>query len=231
MNFHVLTLFPELFAPYMGASILGRACEKGILNFQAHQLREFTHDTHRSVDDRPYGGGSGMVMRPEVLTEAVRTLKQKHAIEKTILLSPRGKVLSDPIARSYASHSSLLFISARYEGVDQRAIDLVVDEELSIGDYVLTGGELPALIAMDVIARFVPGVISKEDGPQKESHANGLLEHPHYTRPPVFENLSVPDVLLSGNHAEIEKWRQSESEKLTKERRPDLWKKMSLRGM
>lgn len=228
MNFHVLTIFPDLFAPYMQASILGRACQNGLLHFQAHDLRSYTHDVHRRVDDRPYGGGSGMVMKPDVLVEAIRSLRREQSISKVILLSPRGKLLTDPLARAYASCSSLLFVSARYEGVDQRAIDLEIDEELSIGDYVLTGGELPSLIAMDVIARFVPGVIPKPDGPENESHAKGLLEYPHYTRPPLFEGLAVPEVLLSGHHVEIEKWKQAESEKLTQEKRPDLWEKYFL---
>ncbi|MBI2339460.1 MAG: tRNA (guanosine(37)-N1)-methyltransferase TrmD [Deltaproteobacteria bacterium] len=225
MDFHILTLFPESIAPYFTSSILGRAQEKGIVRIFLHQLRGYANDKHHSVDDRPYGFGPGMVLRPDVLVRAVRELKQKEAIERVILLSPRGGLFWQTKAKALSALKSVLLVCGRYEGVDQRAIDLVVDEEISIGDYVLSGGEPAAVVVVDALARLIPGVVGNEQAVVDESHSDGLLEYPHYTRPEEFEGQKVPKVLLSGNHAEIEKWRREESLKITRKNRPDLLKK------
>lgn len=224
MNFHVLTLFPELFPPYLEAGVIGRAVGKGMMKVHFHQLRDYATDKHHSVDDRPYGGGSGMVLRADVVVRAVEAIRSQNRIDRVILLSPRGRLFSDVCARQLTDQNILL-ICGRYEGVDQRAIDKVVDEELSIGDYVLTGGELPALVVMDAIARFVPGVVGNEAGPLDESHAAGILEYPHYTRPEVYGEMSVPPMLLSGDHQAIEKWRREQALLITQKNRPDLLKK------
>lgn len=223
LHFHILTLFPEVFN-YFEASILGRAQKKGLLTFSIYPLRDYATDKHKHVDDTPFGGGSGMVLKPDVVTRAIREIKKNNPIDRVILLSPRGRLLSHSVAKAYFSYKSLLFICGRYEGIDQRAIDLEVDDEISIGDYVLSGGELAAQVCIEVIARLIPGVVGDERGPQQDSHSNGLLEYPHYTRPAEFEGLKVPEVLLSGNHAEIEKWRKKESLKITLLKRPDLIK-------
>ncbi len=225
MNFHFLTLFPEVVAPYMTAGILGKAQESGLISFFSHQLRDYADNKHKSVDDRPYGGGSGMVFRPEVVVAAVKDIKAKYSIERVVMLSPRGVLFSHVQAQRLQKFSSLLFICGRYEGVDERAIQLVVDEEISIGDYVVSGGELPALIVADAISRLVPGVIGNEEATLQESHVDGLLEYPHYTRPAEFEGLKVPEVLLSGHHESIRQWRREESLKITQKNRPDLLKK------
>ncbi|MBI4412310.1 MAG: tRNA (guanosine(37)-N1)-methyltransferase TrmD [Deltaproteobacteria bacterium] len=231
MNFHLLTLFPEAIKPYFDSSLLGKAQEKGIVKIFLHQLRDYATDKHCSVDDRPYGGGSGMILKPDVVVCAVRDLRQKHKIDRVILLSPRGALFTQAGARELSDIQSVLLICGRYEGVDQRAIDLVVDEELSIGDYVLSGGELAAAVVVDAVARLIPGVLGNEKATLDESHTVGahgcapLLEYPHYTRPEEFEGMKVPEVLLSGNHAEIEKWRREESLKITCKNRPDLLKK------
>lgn len=231
MHFHVLTLFPDLFGPYFSTSILGRAIKKGLIQISCYSLRDYATDRSRSVDDRPYGGGSGMIFLPEVVVSAVREIKKKAPIARVILMSPRGRLFSDEGARELMSlgkspASAILLICGRYEGVDQRAIDLVVDEEISVGDYVLTGGELPAMVIMDAVSRLIPGVVGNREGPEKESHRVGLLEHPHYTRPQVFEGISVPEVLLSGNHKEIDQWRRDKSLEVTKKNRPDIIKKL-----
>jgi tRNA (guanine37-N1)-methyltransferase len=225
MNFHILTLFPEIFEAYFGESILGRARKKGLVTVSFHQLRDYAQNKHRSVDDRPYGGGSGMILRPEVVVGAVRDIKAKHTIERVLLLSPRGPLFTHQKAEKISRYSSCLLVCGRYEGVDERAIELVIDEELSIGDYVLTGGELAAQVVVDAVSRLLPGVLGNDEGPINESHAQGLLEHPQYTRPPEFEGLKVPDVLLSGNHEEIDRWREGEAKRLTERMRPDLIKK------
>lgn len=228
MRFHILGLFPELFDAYFSASLVGKARAADILQFHYHQLRDWAANKHRAVDERVYGGGSGMAFLPEVTCAAVRELKKSHAIKRVILTSPRGKTLTPALARELAGEDSLLFLCGRYEGVDQRAIDLVVDDEISVGDYVLSGGELAAAVIIDAIGRYVPGVIAKEEASQMDSFEDGLLEHPHYTRPETFENIPVPSVLLSGDHAKIAAWRRRESLRLTWLRRPDLLKKVVL---
>lgn len=222
IHFHILSIFPEALEAYLNVSIIGKAIERGLIQVSYHQLRDFTLDVHRRVDGRPYGGGPGMIFKPDVVVRAVTMLKEQYSIERVLLMSPRGPLLKHDAVRRLAEYKSLLLLCGRYEGVDQRAIDLVVDEELSIGDYVLTGGELAAQVVVDAVARHVPGVIGDAGAAMSDSHANGLLEYPQYTRPDVFEGLSVPDVLLKGHHAAIEQWREKESMKLTKKVRPDL---------
>lgn len=225
MDFHILTLFPQMVDPYFNESILGRARKEGLVQIFCHPLRDYAKDRHRSVDDAPYGGGAGMVFKPDVVVEAVRDLKTKHKISKVCLLSPRGRVFTQKFAKELANEKSLLLICGRYEGVDERAIHLVADEEISIGDYVITGGELAAQLVVDAVSRFIPGVVGNEESLKKESHGEGLLEAPHYTRPPEYAGFKVPDVLLSGNHQQIEAWREQESIRSTFLKRPDLIEK------
>lgn len=228
MDFHILGLFPDCLDEYFKSGLIGKAIESGSLHIFKHQLRDFGIGNYKQVDDKPYGGGAGMVILPEVLVNAVQTLKRNHAIEHVILTSPSGKLFDSKKARSLSQIKSVLFICGRYEGVDQRAIDLVVDEELSIGDYILTGGELASAVMIEAIGRFVPSVIGKDESVDNDSFEHGLLEHPLYTRPEVFQNQPVPSVLLSGHHKNILNWKRQESLKKTWERRPDLLKKVSL---
>lgn len=218
MRFDVVTLFPALFETPLRTSIIGRAAERGLLEFVIHDLREHGLGRHRSVDDQPYGGGAGMVMRPEPLYAAVEPLREAGA--HVILLDPVGERLTDALARELATHDRLALICGRYEGIDERARRLA-DREVSIGDYVLTGGELPALVLIDAVARLVPGVID-DDSQAGDSFATGLLEHPQYTRPEVFRGMEVPPILFSGHHAEVDRWRRRESLRRTLARRPDL---------
>lgn len=218
MQIDVVTLFPELFEVPMRTSIIGRAVERGILSFATHDLREHGLGPHRSVDDYPYGGGAGMVLRPEPLATAIRPLREAGA--HVILLDPAGERLDDPLARTLAGLPHLALVCGRYEGIDERARPLA-DREVSIGDYVLTGGELPALVLIDAVVRLLPGVIEEESS-AGDSFAAGLLEHPQYTRPEVFDGQEVPAVLRSGNHGEVARWRRRESLRRTLERRPDL---------
>ena len=218
MRFDVVTLFPELFEVPLRTSILGRAAERGLLEFAIHDLREHGLGRHRSVDDQPYGGGAGMVMRPEPLFAAIAPLRAAGAT--VVLLDPAGEPLSDALARELASMPRLALVCGRYEGIDER-VRKVVDREVSIGDYVLTGGELPALVVVDAVSRLVPGVI-EEASQLGDSFATGLLEHPQYTRPESFEGLGVPPILRSGHHAEVERWRRREALRRTLLRRPDL---------
>lgn len=218
LRFDVVTLFPELFDAPLRLSVIGRAVERGILSVGIHDLREHGLGRHRAVDDYPYGGGAGMVMRPEPLFASVEPLRIEGAT--VILLDPAGERLSDPLARELAAARHLVLICGRYEGIDERARSLA-DREVSIGDYVLTGGELPALVLIDAVGRLVPGVIESESH-ESDSFADGLLEGPHYTRPEHFREASVPAVLLSGHHAEVARWRRVEALRRTLHRRPDL---------
>jgi tRNA (guanine37-N1)-methyltransferase len=218
MRIDVVTIFPELFEVPLAASIVGRAAEAGIVEFGIHDPREFGLGRHRSVDDYPYGGGAGMVMRPEPLFAAVEPLREAGA--EVVLLDPAGERLSDPLARELARVERLALVCGRYEGIDDRVRELV-DREVSIGDYVLTGGELPALVVIDTIVRLLPGAI-QEQSHAADSFAAGLLEHPQFTRPEDFRGMRVPPVLLSGNHGEVNRWRRRESLRRTFERRPDL---------
>jgi tRNA (guanine37-N1)-methyltransferase len=218
MRIDIVTLFPELFDAPLRVSIIGRAAERGLVTYAVHDLREHGLGRHRSVDDYPYGGGAGMVMRPEPLFAAVEPLRDQEAY--VILLDPAGEPLTDALARELAALPHLALVCGRYEGVDERARTLA-DREVSIGDYVLTGGELPALVLIDAVVRLVPGVIEAESH-QSDSFASGLLEHPQYTRPEAFRGMEVPRVLLGGNHAEVERWRRREALRRTAHRRPDL---------
>ena len=222
MKFDVLTLFPEMFET-LTKSITGKAIEKELININLINIRDFSKDKHKKVDDTPYGGGAGMVMKPDVVYDAYLSVKSENA--KVIYLSPQGKTLNQNKVEELAKEKHLILLCGHYEGIDQRVLDEIVDEEISIGDYVLTGGELPALIMIDSIARLIPGVLSQNESFEEESFKDDLLEYPHYTRPREFMGMKVPDVLLSGNHQRIEKWRLEESKKITKLRRPDLYKK------
>ncbi len=228
MQFEVFTLLPEVFPPYLESSILQRARQRGLINVRVHNIRDYTHDKHHTTDDIPYGGGGGMVMKPEPVFEAVESILGREADCPIILLTPQGRVFNQTIAQELSGHEKIALICGRYEGVDERIRKHLVTDEISIGDYVLTGGELPALILIDAISRLIPGVLGDPDGAMDDSHASGLLEYPHYTRPPEFRGESVPEVLLSGDHAKIAKWRREQSLLRTLERRPDLLEKAQL---
>lgn len=221
MKFDVLTLFPEMFDT-LNQSIIGRAIEKDLININLVNIRDFSKDKHKNVDDTPYGGGAGMVIRPDVVYEAYQSVKTEGA--KVIYMSPQGKVLDQKKVVELSKEKHLILLCGHYEGIDQRVLDEIVDEEISIGDYVLTGGELPAMVLIDSVSRYVEGVIS-EDSTSEESFSNNLLEYPQYTRPEVFNGVKVPDVLISGHHENIRKWRKEKSLEFTKNKRPDLLKK------
>jgi len=224
MKFHILTLFPEMCDAVLHSSILGRAEEKGILEFNTVNIRDFAGNKHNRVDDYPYGGGRGMVMQAPPVYDAYRSVAEHKEIKPYVIhMSPKGKVFNQQKAIELSKKEELVFVCGHYEGIDQRVIDLIVDEEISVGDYVLTGGELPAMVVIDSVSRMLDGVLSNEDSFTDESHFDGLLEYPHYTRPPVFEGMEVPEVLLSGDHAKIAAWRRRESLLITKEKRPDMY--------
>ena len=218
MKFDVLTLFPEMF-DNLKQSIIGRAQEKELIEINTTNIRDFSKNKHKKVDDTPYGGGAGMVMMPDVVYDAYQSVKTDKA--KVIYMSPQGKKLDQKKVEDLSKESHLIILCGHYEGIDQRVIDKIVDEEISIGDYVLTGGEIPAMVLIDSVSRYVKGVL-KEDSIKEESFSNGLLEYPQYTRTEVFEGKKVPEVLLSGNHQNIDKWRKEKSLEITKLKRPDL---------
>jgi tRNA (guanine37-N1)-methyltransferase len=220
MKIDVLTLFPAMFAGPLDESIIKRARTKGFLDLKIHDLRDWTHDKHRTVDDRPFGGGPGMLMKPEPLFEAVESLRREKT--RVILFSPSGRKFDQSIARELAQQEDLLLITGHYEGFDERVREALVDDDLSVGDYVLTNGALPAMIVVDAVTRLLPGVLGDDESSLDESFSHGLLEYPQYTRPAEFRGMKVPEILLSGNHAEIEKWRREQAKLRTKEKRPDL---------
>lgn len=220
MKFDVLTLFPEMF-DCLNQSIIGRAVEKELIDINLVNIRDFSKDKHKKVDDTPYGGGAGMVMRPDVIYDAYQSVKDKKA--KVIYMSPQGRTLNQQKVENLSKESHLIILCGHYEGIDQRVLDKIVDEEISIGDYVLTGGEIPAMVLIDSVSRYIGGVL-KQDSIQEESFSNGLLEYPQYTRPEVFEGEAVPEVLRSGHHENIERWRKEKSFEITKKKRPDLLK-------
>jgi len=218
----ILTLFPEMFDALLGSSILGKAVERGIIEVNVVNIRDFSRDKHRRVDDYPYGGGAGMVMMPQPIHEAIASVKKGCPDARVILTSPRGKPFVQEKAVALSRQSHLVILCGHYEGVDQRVIDSMVDEEVSIGDYVLTGGELPAMVIVDAVARLLPGVIGSLKSLEEESFTGGLLEYPQYTRPAEFMGMKVPEVLLSGNHKRIEEWKREKAIEATRVLRPDL---------
>ena len=224
MRFDILTIFPEMFIPVLTESVIGRAIKNGIIEINTINIRDFSTDKHLKTDDYPYGGGTGMVMTPQPIYDAwqsvIRDLEYKP---KLIYLSPQGTQFTQKKALELADEKHLILLCGHYEGIDERIIELIVDEEISIGDYVLTGGEIPTMVVIDCVSRLLPGVLPSDEAFLNESHINGLLEYPQYTRPPEFMGLSAPEILLSGHHANIEKWRFEMSLKCTAEKRPDLY--------
>ena len=220
MKIDVLTLFPGMFAGPMDESIIRRAREAGHLDLAIHNLRDYAHDRHRTVDDRPFGGGPGMLLKPEPIFEAVESLAGGKT--QVILMSPSGRAFNQAVARELAEREHLLLISGHYEGFDERVREQLADDELSIGDYVLTNGSLPVMVIIDAVTRLLPGVLGDEESARQDSFSDGLLEHPQYTRPAEFRGMAVPEVLLSGNHAQIARWRADQARQRTQERRPDL---------
>ena len=222
MKIDVLTLFPAMFAGPLDESIIMRARKSGLLDLKIHQLRDWTHDKHKTVDDHPFGGGPGMLLKPQPIFEAMESLKREGT--KVILLSPSGRKFSQEIARELSQEKDLLLVTGHYEGFDERIRLLMEPEEISIGDFVLNGGEVAAMVVIDAVIRLVPGVLGDDESSRDESFSHGLLEYPQWTRPADFRGMKVPEVLLNGNHAEIEKWRREQAKLKTKEQRPDLLK-------
>ena len=221
MKIEVLTLFPGMFSAVMSESMMWKARDRGLLDFHAHDIRDYTEDKHRKVDDTPYGGGGGMILKADVLLRAIEAVKPS-AETPVILMSPQGRLLTHEVAAELSHQPHLILVCGHYEGVDERVRELAISDEISIGDYVLTGGELAAMVLIDAVVRQIPGVLGAEGAQQRDSHADGLLEGPHYTRPPEFRGLGVPEVLTSGHHAEVDRWRRRQALKRTWQRRPDL---------
>ena len=221
MRIDVLTLFPELFPGPLGESIIGRAAERNLLELGTVNIRDFAQDARGTVDDKPYGGGPGMLMMAEPVVSAIESVKKENSL--VILTTPRGRVFNQKLARELAEYEHLVIVTGHYEGVDERAIELAVDMEISLGDFVLTSGVLPAMTIADAVARLLPGVLGDDASSVDESHSNNLLEYPQYTRPTEFRGLRVPEVLMSGDHGRIAKFRRRQQEQLTRERRPDMW--------
>jgi tRNA (guanine37-N1)-methyltransferase len=241
MQFEVFTLLPEVLPPYLESSILQRARQRGLIDVRIHNIRDYTHDKHHTTDDTPYGGGGGMVMKPEPVFEALESVLGSAADQAqrsfdsaqggpvpVILLTPQGRVFTQRVAEELSRHDRIALLCGRYEGVDERIRRHLVTDEISVGDYVLTGGELPALVLIDAVARLIPGVLGDPTGAEDDSHSMGLLEYPHYTRPPEFRGWKVPEVLLSGDHAKIEKWRREQALIRTFQKRPDMIEKAEL---
>ncbi|MEW6286944.1 MAG: tRNA (guanosine(37)-N1)-methyltransferase TrmD [Chloroflexota bacterium] len=236
MQFEVFTLLPEVFPPYLESSILKRAIQRGLISVRIHNIRDYTHDKHHTTDDTPYGGGGGMVMKPEPIFEAVesvlghdsQTLQTQPVNVPVILLTPQGRVFTQRVAEELSRYERIALLCGRYEGVDERVREHLVTDEISVGDYVLTGGELPALLLIDAVSRLIPGVLGDPTGAEDDSHAMGLLEYPHYTKPADFRGWKVPEVLLSGDHAKIERWRREQALLRTFLKRPDMLEKAEL---
>ena len=240
MLFDIFTILPEMFPPYLESSILQRARQRGLIDVRVHNIRDYTHDKHHTTDDTPYGGGGGMVMKPEPIFEAVETVLGfvSHSSPQpvadarqsipVILLTPQGRVFNQRVVEELSQYKRIALLCGRYEGVDERVREHLVTDEISIGDYVLTGGELPALVMIDALSRLIPGVLGDPEGAQDDSHSMGLLEYPHYTRPPEFRGWPVPEVLLSGDHGRIERWRREQALLRTFNKRPDMLEKADL---
>ena len=234
MQFEVFTLLPEVFPPYLESSILQRARQRGLIDVRLHNIRDYTHDKHHTADDTPYGGGGGMVMKPEPVFEAVESVlgissgQAQPVPIPLILLTPQGRVFTQRVAEEFSRHDRIALLCGRYEGVDERIREHLVTDEISIGDYVLTGGELPALLIIDAVSRLLPGVLGDPTGAQDDSHSMGLLEYPHYTKPAEFRGWKVPEILLSGDHGKIEMWRREQALLRTFKKRPDMLEKAEL---
>ena len=237
MQFDVFTILPEVFPTYLDTSILKKARERGLIDVRAHNIRDYTQDKHHTTDDTPYGGGGGMVMKPEPIFAAVETVLGRNPLLPSpkaasnipiVLLTPQGRVFTQKVAEELLHHEHIALLCGRYEGIDERIREYLVTDEISVGDYVLTGGELPALILIDAVARLIPGVLGDPTGAEDDSHAMGLLEYPHYTKPSEFRGWKVPDILLSGDHGKIEKWRREQALLRTYKRRPDMLEKAEL---
>ncbi len=228
MIFDVLTIFPGIFASPLAESLLKKALDRNLIQVRIKDLRDFTRDKHRMTDDYPYGGGVGMVMKPEPIIRAVEEIKKEAPEAQAVLLTPQGKRLDQKLAREMSGHKHWILVCGRYEGVDERVLMAAIDRGISIGDYILTGGEIPALVVIDAVSRHIPGFLGCEQSVEEDSFSQGLLKHPQYTRPPVYRGMAVPEVLLSGHHAQIERWRRQESLRKTFLQRPDLLEKVSL---
>ncbi|MBD3315850.1 MAG: tRNA (guanosine(37)-N1)-methyltransferase TrmD [Chitinivibrionales bacterium] len=227
MLFDILTLFPSMFESAFAESIIRRALDRGLISINIDNIRRYATDRHRTVDDYPYGGDPGMLMMPEPLAAAIESARERQASlsPKVIFLSPQGDLLTQSVVKELLEEQCLILLCGRYKGIDQRIRERYVDREISIGDYVVSGGEIPAMVMVDAVTRLVPGVLGNRDSAERDSLYEGLLAPPQYTRPEVFEGMRVPDVLLSGHHANIRRWRREQAEKITRERRPDLWKR------
>ena len=229
MKFDILTIFPEIFDAVLGSSIIGRAQDNGIISVKAHNIRDFTLDKHKKTDDYPYGGGNGLVMFAQPIYDAYKSITENLDYKPHfIYMSPQGKLLDQKLVEKLAEHEHIVLLCGHYEGVDERILEELVDEEISIGDYVLTGGEIPAMVLIDAVSRAIPGVLTNEESYGDESHKDGVLEYPQYTRPYEFMGRKVPDILLSGHHANINAWRRLQALKRTKSKRPDLFEKLEL---
>ena len=230
MRIDILCLFPEMFTSPVNESIIKRAREQGLVNIMVHNIRDYAHDKHHTVDDYPYGGGPGMVLKPEPIFEAAGAVKRQLGVSEMpiILLTPQGRLFSQSVAQELSVHPSIMLICGHYEGLDERVCEYLATDEISIGDYVLSGGELAALVVVDAIVRLIPGVLGSQDSAGSDSHSNGLLEYPQYTRPDVYQDWRVPSILLSGNHGEIAQWRHRQAILRTAKRRPDLLEKGNL---
>jgi len=229
MRFDIITIFPEIFRGVFDFGIIRRAVEAGLIEIGIHDLRDYTHDRHHQVDDRPFGGGAGMVMKPEPLFRAVEALTHGRSARAatTVLLSPQGRLFDHQLAAELSRRAQIVLICGRYEGVDERVAEHLVGDEISIGDYVLSGGEIPAMVIVDAVTRLLPGALGCAESAERDSFAEGLLDHPHYTRPAEYRGMEVPEVLLGGNHAEIERWRRQKAVEKTLRRRPGLFEKLS----
>ena len=222
MRFDIITIFPEIFSEVFDFGIVRRAVESGLIEISVHDLRDYTFDRHRQVDDRPFGGGAGMILKPEPLVRAIEAIAGGPGEASTVLLSPQGRLFGQRMAEEFSRKARLVLICGRYEGVDERVIEHWIDDEVSIGDYVLSGGEIPAMVVVDAVTRLIPGALGCDESALRESFSDGLLDYPHYTRPAEYRGMKVPDVLLSGNHAEIDAWRRGRSIQKTERCRPDL---------
>ncbi len=228
MRFDIITIFPEIFRGVFEFGIIRRAVEAALVEIAVHDLRDYTHDRHRQVDDRPFGGGAGMVMKPEPLFRAVEAITHGASGVSVVMLSPQGRLFNQRVAEEFAAKSRVVLICGRYEGVDERVIEQLATDEISIGDYVLSGGEIPAMVVVDAVTRLIPGALGCNESAEQDSFADGLLDYPHYTRPAEYRGLRVPDVLISGNHAEIAAWRRRKAIEKTLRRRPDLIRNRAL---